>query len=199
MRCGPCQWQSVIHQEPSSGQVSATALYRAPISHGAAAQCGALLDPAQERDARPWAVHSQGVPYVFPFKFPAPSGLEALASVSNAGWGEVSVHAALFPTARGAEFVPCWNAGRLQAKRSRLAGWSVARAAVCRRPRTCSGAKETRSPSWLRPASSRTVSRFTASRSPRRDAKADPQRVCEMSNPTPAGRGAVAGRPHPRG
>ena len=67
-------------------------------------------------------MRSQGVPYVFPFKFPAPSGLEALASVSNAGWGEVSVHAALFPTARGAEFVPCWNAGRLAGK-AFAAGW----------------------------------------------------------------------------
>lgn len=48
-------------------------------------------------------------PYVYEFEFPG--GLRALASVSDAGFDELSFHVAICPTSDGKRFVRAWNAG----------------------------------------------------------------------------------------
>lgn len=60
----------------------------------------------------------RGEPYVYSITFPG--GIEALACVSDAGFDELSIHVALWPT--GNEFVVCCNGG-FNAGKAFANGW----------------------------------------------------------------------------
>jgi hypothetical protein len=56
------------------------------------------------------------------FRFTFPGGVAALGYLGDAGWDEISVHAALWPTERGEHWVEASNAGFL-AGEAYAAGW----------------------------------------------------------------------------
>jgi len=56
-----------------------------------------------------WPVTEHERTHVFHFTFG--NGIPAIASLFDAGWDEISIHVALWPTTRGIEFVRSWNAG----------------------------------------------------------------------------------------
>jgi len=56
-----------------------------------------------------WPNH--GEPYVYTFS--AYNGIEAIACIKDAGFDEISIHVALWPTKRAEEFITSCNAGFL--------------------------------------------------------------------------------------
>ena len=59
---------------------------------------------------------------VYPFLFPAAEPIEGVAHVRAIDRDELAVHAALWPTPRGAELVRCYNGG-FRAGAAFAAGW----------------------------------------------------------------------------
>lgn len=67
-----------------------------------------------------WLSTERESTHVFSFVFG--DGIPAIASLFDAKWDEIAVHVALWPTARGVELLPAWNAG-FHAGEAFATGW----------------------------------------------------------------------------